>query len=103
VYLKVQERVIFDEIIKELKETREDLFQYNIESAVQKTINLIQKLTPLARAAGKENELNKITVSLMTAMGQKDYLLFSDIACYEIPALFVPSFDKNIYLQGEKK
>ena len=99
----MKENFIFDDIIRELKDAREDLFQYNIETAVQKIINLIQKLMPLAKDNGKEKELNQITVSLMTAMGQKDYLLFSDIACYEIPALFVSSFDKNVYLQGERK
>lgn len=78
----------FEFIIKETQEARKDLFQYNIEPGIQKTIALIQKLMPLAKEKGKENELNRITAALMTAMRQKDYLLFADIACYEIPALF---------------
>lgn len=78
----------FDFIIKEAQDARQDLFQYNIEAGIKKTVNLIQKLTPLAREAGKEKEMNRITVALMTALQQKDYLLFSDIACYEFPALF---------------
>jgi hypothetical protein len=79
---------IFAWAIKELSDARADLFQYKIDVGIEKTIAIMQKIMPLAREMKKEKELNEISAALMGAMGQKDYLLFSDIAFYEIPALF---------------
>lgn len=84
----MEQAVILELIRKETKEARRDLFEYKIEDGIKRNIELIQKIMPLARENGREKELNQIMLSLMTAIEQKDYLLFSDMACYEIPALF---------------
>jgi hypothetical protein len=76
------------QILTELNTARADLFQYQIDSGIEKTITILQKIALLAKEIDKEKDLNEITASLMGALGQKDYLLFADIAFYEIPALF---------------
>jgi len=64
---------------------RRQIFAWQIETAVERTVALIEAL--LAHGRVNSAEVNRLAMAIMVAVEQKNYLLFADLVYFEIPAL----------------
>lgn len=75
-------------IIAETQRIRQMIFAYDIQTAIEATISLMEKLITENKGTSIEQDLHAIMPHLMSALECNDYLFFADILAFEIPNVF---------------
>ncbi len=75
-------------VIMETRRIRQMIFAYDIQTAIEATITLMEKLISENKGTSIEQDLHAIMPHLMGALECNDYLFFADILSFEIPTVF---------------